>query len=162
MILGSNLSTQKIAAASGYRSQTNGKPGRFHKSLEDEIRNYPDLDYHIKYCNTDRLRWTWTMRRRRWHLPAGGPARRSGRATQTVENPWLMVKTGRDMIFTHYKAADVAVPRSHLGSPTFITLRVPKTRSRYGNCGGNVSGQAYFMHDLDGASSISNISFVLI
>ena len=32
-----------------YRPQTNGKLERFHKSFEDEIRNYSGLDDYVEY-----------------------------------------------------------------------------------------------------------------
>ena len=49
-----------------YRLQTNGKLERFHKSLEDEIWNYPSLDDYVEYYNTDRLHfWIWIITRRR-------------------------------------------------------------------------------------------------
>lgn len=38
-----------------YRPQINGKLERLHKSLENEIWNYPSLGDYIKYYNTDRL-----------------------------------------------------------------------------------------------------------
>ena len=44
-----------------YHPQTNGKLERFHKSLEDEIWNHPDLDDYIEYCNTDRLHFSLDM-----------------------------------------------------------------------------------------------------
>ena len=37
-----------------HRPQTNGKLERFYRSLEEEIRNYEDLDDYIEYYNTDR------------------------------------------------------------------------------------------------------------
>ena len=48
------------------RPQTNGKLERFHKSFEDEIRNYSGLDDYVEYYNTDRLHFsrdTGTTRR---------------------------------------------------------------------------------------------------
>ena len=44
-----------------YHPQTNGKLERFHKSLEDEIWNYPSLDDYIEYYNTDRLHFSLDM-----------------------------------------------------------------------------------------------------
>ena len=44
-----------------YHPQTNGKLERFHKSLEDEIWNYPNLDDYIEYYNTDRLHFSLDM-----------------------------------------------------------------------------------------------------
>ena len=44
-----------------YHPQTNGKLERFHKSLEDEIWNYPGLDDYIEYYNTDRLHFSLDM-----------------------------------------------------------------------------------------------------
>ena len=41
-----------------YHPQTNGKLERFHRSLEDEIWNYPGLDDYIEYYNTDRLHFS--------------------------------------------------------------------------------------------------------
>ena len=44
-----------------YRPQTNCKLERFHKSLEDEIWNYPSLDDYVEYYNTDRLHFSLNM-----------------------------------------------------------------------------------------------------
>ena len=44
-----------------YHPQTNGKLERFHRSLEDEIWNYPSLDDYIQYYNTDRLHFPLDM-----------------------------------------------------------------------------------------------------
>ena len=44
-----------------YHPQTNGKLDRFHKSLGDEIWNYPSLDDYIAYYNTDRLHFPLDM-----------------------------------------------------------------------------------------------------
>ena len=41
-----------------YHPQTNGKLGRFHKSIEEEIWHYDGLDDYIKYYNTDRLHFS--------------------------------------------------------------------------------------------------------
>ena len=41
-----------------YRTQTNGKLERFHRSLEDEIWNYPGLDDYVEYYSTDRLHFS--------------------------------------------------------------------------------------------------------
>ena len=40
-----------------YHPQTNGKPGRFHKSVEDEAWRHTRLDDYIEYYNTGRLHW---------------------------------------------------------------------------------------------------------
>ena len=44
-----------------YHPQTNGKLERFHRSLEDEIWHYGDLDDYIEYYNTDRLHFSLDM-----------------------------------------------------------------------------------------------------
>lgn len=41
-----------------YHPQTNGKLERFHRSLEDEIWHYQNLDDYIEYYNTDRLHFS--------------------------------------------------------------------------------------------------------
>ena len=40
-----------------YHPQTNGKLGRFRRSVEDEILRYTCLDDYIEYYNADRLHW---------------------------------------------------------------------------------------------------------
>ncbi len=41
-----------------YHPQTNGKLERFHRTIEDEIWHYKDLDDYIEYYNTDRLHFS--------------------------------------------------------------------------------------------------------
>ncbi len=40
-----------------YRPRTNGKPGRFYRSVEDVVWRYNCPDDCTEYCNTDRLHW---------------------------------------------------------------------------------------------------------
>ena len=44
-----------------YHPQTSGNLGQFHESPEDEIWNYPGLDDHAEYYDTDRLRFSMGM-----------------------------------------------------------------------------------------------------
>lgn len=41
-----------------YHPQTNGEIERFHRSLENEIPHYKNLDDYIEYYNTDRLHFS--------------------------------------------------------------------------------------------------------
>ena len=41
-----------------YHPQTNGKLERFHRTIEDEIWRYRDLDDYVEYYNTDRLHFS--------------------------------------------------------------------------------------------------------
>ena len=41
-----------------YHPQTNGKLERFHRSIEEEIWHYGELDDYIEYYNTDRLHFS--------------------------------------------------------------------------------------------------------
>ncbi len=41
-----------------YHPQTNGKLERFHRTIEDEIWHYKDLDDYVEYYNADRLHFS--------------------------------------------------------------------------------------------------------
>ena len=70
-----------------YHPQTNGKLERFHKSLEDEIWNYPSLDDYIEYYNTDRLHFSLDMDN--YETPMMAFNKRADEETRTHNPNWM-------------------------------------------------------------------------
>ena len=48
----------ELINARPYHPQTNGKPGRFHRTLEEEIHHFGSLSEFIAYYNEVRLHWS--------------------------------------------------------------------------------------------------------